>query len=97
MVGEAAAPEWLQTRGILAAFGETEAEAVAHYVRFVAEGGKVLLVSRDGERLQAACEEIGSAHCHAMAADICDGRKLGIPVPKAVTRISSGPNASLPG
>ncbi len=38
MVGEVAAPEWLQRRGILAAFGETEAEAVAHYVRFVAEG-----------------------------------------------------------
>jgi NAD(P)-dependent dehydrogenase (short-subunit alcohol dehydrogenase family) len=44
--------------------------------RFVAEGGKVLLVSRDGERLQAACEEIGSAHCHAMAADICDGEQV---------------------
>ncbi|MEA3276049.1 MAG: hypothetical protein U9Q81_12300 [Pseudomonadota bacterium] len=38
MIGEQAAPEWLETRPILAAFGETEAEAVERYVRFVAEG-----------------------------------------------------------
>jgi REP element-mobilizing transposase RayT len=38
MVGEAAAPQWLQRRCILALFGETEGEAVAHYARFVAEG-----------------------------------------------------------
>ena len=38
MIGEAPAPEWLETRTILAAFGETEPEAVAHYARFVAEG-----------------------------------------------------------
>ena len=38
MVGEEPAPEWLETRTILAAFAETEPEAVAHYARFVAEG-----------------------------------------------------------
>jgi putative transposase len=38
MVGAAAAPEWLETRSILAAFGVTEAKAVKHYARFVAEG-----------------------------------------------------------
>jgi len=38
MIGEEPAPDWLETRTILAAFGETEASAVAHYVRFVAEG-----------------------------------------------------------
>ncbi|MGB5734626.1 MAG: transposase, partial [Thiohalocapsa sp.] len=38
MIGEEPAPEWLETRTILAAFGETESEAVAHYARFVAEG-----------------------------------------------------------
>jgi hypothetical protein len=38
MLGEEPAPDWLETRAILAAFGETEASAVAHYVRFVAEG-----------------------------------------------------------
>ena len=30
MIGEEPAPEWLETRTILAAFGETEPEAVAH-------------------------------------------------------------------
>ena len=38
MIGEEPAPEWLATRTLLAAFGETEPEAVAHYARFVAEG-----------------------------------------------------------
>ncbi|MGB5833984.1 MAG: addiction module toxin RelE, partial [Thiohalocapsa sp.] len=38
MIGMEQAPEWLETRTILAAFGETESEAVAHYARFVAEG-----------------------------------------------------------
>lgn len=38
MLGKQSAPEWLETRWILAAFGEREAEAVEGYVRFVAEG-----------------------------------------------------------
>jgi len=38
MVGEEAAPEWLETRCILAAFGSDESEAIARYARFVAEG-----------------------------------------------------------
>jgi REP element-mobilizing transposase RayT len=38
MIGEEPAPEWLETRTLLAAFGETEPEAVANYARFVAEG-----------------------------------------------------------
>lgn len=38
MIGEAQRPAWLETRVILAAFGETESTAVEHYARFVAEG-----------------------------------------------------------
>jgi len=38
MIGEEAAPEWLETRWILASFGEMEAEAVEGYARFVAQG-----------------------------------------------------------
>ena len=38
MIGEVVPPQWLETRCLLRAFGETEAEAVAGYVRFVAEG-----------------------------------------------------------
>jgi putative transposase len=38
MVGEDAAPEWLETRAILSAFGRTEADAVAGYRSFVAAG-----------------------------------------------------------
>ena len=38
MTGEEAAPAWLETRSILTAFGQTEAEAVPGYVHFVAEG-----------------------------------------------------------
>jgi len=38
MIGEAAAPDWLETRWVLSAFGETESEAVARYTQFVAEG-----------------------------------------------------------
>ena len=38
MIGEADAPEWLETRTILAAFADTEMEAAARYARFVAEG-----------------------------------------------------------
>ena len=38
MVGEMPAPEWLETRWILAAFGRTESEAAAEYARFVADG-----------------------------------------------------------
>jgi len=38
MIGAEPALEWLETRALLAAFGETEPEAVAHYARFVAEG-----------------------------------------------------------
>lgn len=38
MIGEAAAPDWLETRWVLSAFGETEAEAVTRYTQFVAEG-----------------------------------------------------------
>ncbi|MFB1490710.1 MULTISPECIES: transposase [unclassified Thiocapsa] len=38
MIGEDAAPEWLETRAILSAFGRTEADAVAGYRSFVAAG-----------------------------------------------------------
>jgi len=38
MTGEDAAPEWLETRTILAAFGPTEAEATDDYRSFVAAG-----------------------------------------------------------
>jgi REP element-mobilizing transposase RayT len=38
MLGEAPVPEWLEMRTLLAAFAETEPEAVAQYARFVAEG-----------------------------------------------------------
>ena len=38
MIGDAHAPEWLETRMILSAFGEDEARTVEHYSRFVAEG-----------------------------------------------------------
>jgi REP element-mobilizing transposase RayT len=38
MTGEDAAPEWLETRTILAAFGATEAEATDGYRSFVAAG-----------------------------------------------------------
>jgi putative transposase len=38
MIGEAKPPEWLETRAILTAFGDTESKAVEHFARFVAEG-----------------------------------------------------------
>jgi len=38
MIGEAQAPQWLETRMILSALGDEEARAVEHYSRFVAEG-----------------------------------------------------------
>ncbi len=38
MVGDVSPPDWLETRWILSVFGATEAEAVARYTRFVAEG-----------------------------------------------------------
>ena len=38
MTGEDAAPEWLETRAILAAFGQTEAQAVEGYQSFIAAG-----------------------------------------------------------
>jgi putative transposase len=38
MTGEDAAPEWLETRAILAAFGQTEADAVEGYRSFMAAG-----------------------------------------------------------
>jgi REP element-mobilizing transposase RayT len=38
MIGEATAPDWLETRWVLCAFGETETEAVARYTQFVAQG-----------------------------------------------------------
>ena len=38
MIGEVTAPEWLETRWILAAFGEAEEEAVDRYARFVTAG-----------------------------------------------------------
>ncbi|MGB5832440.1 MAG: hypothetical protein WBG92_10675 [Thiohalocapsa sp.] len=36
MTGEA--PEWLQTRAVLAGFEETQSKAIEHYAQFVAEG-----------------------------------------------------------
>jgi len=38
MVGECHAPKWLETRWILSKFDDTEADAVARYTRFVADG-----------------------------------------------------------
>ena len=38
MIGKEPAPEWIETRWILVAFGKTESEASAHYARFVGEG-----------------------------------------------------------
>jgi len=38
MIGEASAPDWLETRWVLTAFGETKPEAVAQYTQFVAQG-----------------------------------------------------------
>ena len=38
ITGDAQAPQWLETRMILSAFGDDEAPAVEHYSRFVAEG-----------------------------------------------------------
>ena len=38
MIGDAQAPQWLETRMILSAFGDEEDPAVEHYSRFVAEG-----------------------------------------------------------
>ena len=38
MTGEDAAPEWLETRAILAAFSQTEAQAVEGYQSFIATG-----------------------------------------------------------
>lgn len=38
MIGAQVAPDWLQTRWILAAFGQNEKQAVQGYIRFVAEG-----------------------------------------------------------
>jgi REP-associated tyrosine transposase len=37
-VGEAAVPQWLETRWLLAAFARTESEAAAEYAHFVADG-----------------------------------------------------------
>jgi REP element-mobilizing transposase RayT len=37
-IGMEAAPCWLETRAILAAFGDTSEEAAARYIRFVADG-----------------------------------------------------------
>jgi len=50
--------------------GRTTAE------RFIAEGGKVLLVARNEERLQQVTEDIGSEHCHYMAADVTDSDQV---------------------
>jgi hypothetical protein len=38
MIGEDPAPEWLEARAILTAFGQTEAGAVEGYRSFVAAG-----------------------------------------------------------
>ena len=38
MIGDAQAPQWLETRMIPSAFGDEEAPALEHYSRFVAEG-----------------------------------------------------------
>jgi NAD(P)-dependent dehydrogenase (short-subunit alcohol dehydrogenase family) len=44
--------------------------------RFVAEGGKVLLVARNEERLRQVTEEIGAEQCHYMAADVTDSEQV---------------------
>ena len=89
MVGEAAAPEWLQTRGILAAFGETEAEAVAHYVRFVAEGKGQ---PAPWERLQHQVFLGSDAFVEAMRRKVPAGRDLR-EVPQAKVRPPAKPLA----
>ena len=38
MIGEVQPPEWLETRAILAAFGDTKSKAIERYAQFVAEG-----------------------------------------------------------
>jgi REP element-mobilizing transposase RayT len=38
MTGDAQPPEWLETRAILAAFGEPESKAIDGYARFIADG-----------------------------------------------------------
>jgi len=37
-IGEVQAPQWLERRAILAAFGETQSKAIGRYAQFVAEG-----------------------------------------------------------
>ena len=44
--------------------------------RFIAEGGKVLLVARNEKRLQQVAREIGSKQCHYMAADITESTQI---------------------
>ncbi len=80
MVGEVAAPEWLQTRGILAAFGETE--AVSHYVRFLAEGKRQ---PAPRERLQHQVFLGSDAFVEAMRRKVFAGRDLR-KVPQAKAR-----------
>jgi NAD(P)-dependent dehydrogenase (short-subunit alcohol dehydrogenase family) len=74
--------------------------------RFIAEGGKVLLVARDEQRLQEVSEEIGSPDCHYMAADICDSDQVAACIRYATAKLGgldillanagiSGPTASI--
>ena len=74
--------------------------------RFIAEGGQVLLVARDEQRLQEVSAEIGSPDCHYMAADTCDSDQVAACIRHAVSKLGgldillanagiSGPTASI--
>jgi putative transposase len=44
MIGEAAAPTWLATDGLLAQFSDKREEAIRRYIRFVSEGGNQISI-----------------------------------------------------
>jgi NAD(P)-dependent dehydrogenase (short-subunit alcohol dehydrogenase family) len=74
--------------------------------RFIAEGGRVLLVARSEQSLQQACDAIGSSDCHFLAADITDSDQVAACVQYATDKLGgldvlvanagiSGPSASI--
>lgn len=44
MIGEAAAPAWLATDGLLAQFSDKREEAIRRYIQFVSEGGNQISI-----------------------------------------------------
>jgi len=88
MLGEESAPEWLETRWILAAFGENEAEAVEGYVRFIAEGkGQP---SPPWEQLKHQVFLGSDAFVESMRCKVPKGRDLR-EIPQTKTRPSAKP------